>query len=152
MNIKLKIALLSILIAVVIIAPVLLLTQNGTQNGNETKIQVSDFNWTEDWIPCTGVTAMRGFNVTVQNLGTNDVENLKFEVKMINNGTTVATGFMLNGTGDHKLGSFGLRGGQVCTFRGIFLAIWWSWGGVIVVDVRLADVIVGELKVDYYYS
>jgi hypothetical protein len=155
MNVKLKIALLALLlIAIILIASLLLFNQN---IGNETKIQVSDFKWTGWWGSAVGVTAMRGFNVTVQNLGTNDVENLTLEVKMIANGTALQnTGIILSAKGVNDsaevLDSFGLRGGQVCTLKGVFLTTWWSWGGVttIVVDVRLADVVVGELKIDYY--
>jgi len=124
-------ALAIILVSIIIIAGVawLILSQTGNQVENQAyDVRITEFNWTGTWgFGPAGTLYGHGFNVTLHNLGTTDIDGVKVEVKLFANDSELwsQTWFdMLDDDGQVKSlinATFRLNAGEIRVFDGTFM-------------------------------
>ena len=124
-------ALAIILVSIIIIAGVawLILSQTGNQVENQAyNVRITEFNWTGTWgFGPAGTLYGHGFNVTLHNLGTTDIDGVKVEVKLFANDSELwsQTWFdMLDDDGQVKSlinATFRLNAGEIRVFDGTFM-------------------------------
>ena len=126
-----RVALAIILVSIIIIAGVawLILSQTGNQVENQAyNVRITEFNWTGTWgFGPAGTLYGHGFNVTLHNLGTTDIDGVKVEVKLFANDSELwsQTWFdMLDDDGQVKSlinATFRLNAGEIRVFDGTFM-------------------------------
>ena len=126
-----RVALAIILVSIIIIAGVawLILSQTGNQVENQAyDVRITEFNWTGTWgFGPAGTLYGHGFNVTLHNLGTTDIDGVKVEVKLFANDSELwsQTWFdMLDDDGQVKSlinATFRLNAGEIRVFDGTFM-------------------------------
>ena len=124
-------ALAIILVSIIIIAGVawLILSQTGNQVENQAyDVRITEFNWTGTWgFGPAGTLYGHGFNVTLHNLGTTDIDGVKVEVKLFANDSALwsQTWFdVLDDDGQVKSlinATFRLNAGEIRVFDGTFM-------------------------------
>ena len=124
-------ALAIILVSIIIIAGVawLILSQTGNQVENQAyDVRITEFNWTGTWgFGPAGTLYGHGFNITLHNLGTTDIDGVKVEVKLFANDSELwsQTWFdMLDDDGQVKSlinATFRLNAGEIRVFDGTFM-------------------------------
>jgi hypothetical protein len=95
---------------------------------NQTcNIKITNFQYTSSWGPIVGVEAAISFNLTIHNLGTEDIDGLSVEVKMFDannriiNTETKFAGLTITEFGtETSIGT--LFGGEVCTLQGAVMS------------------------------
>jgi len=106
----------------------LILNQMANQAENQiAHVKIADFKWTSDWGPGTvGILWCRSFNITLNNIGNQDLEGIKVEVKFLANNTELwtSTWFHERGTSvkspDYPNMTFELKAGEICELLGTF--------------------------------
>ena len=126
-----RVALAIILVSIIIIAGVawLILSQTGNQVENQAyDVRITEFNWTGTWgFGPAGTLYGHGFNITLHNLGTTDIDGVKVEVKLFANDSELwsQTWFdMLDDDGQVKSlinATFRLNAGEIRVFDGTFM-------------------------------
>jgi hypothetical protein len=80
----------SILIITGAVASFFLIQQSGNDDySNKDKVKIKMFSIGESWENPGGLEVTLPFNITLQNMGTNDVTSLKIRVEMFENGSSV---------------------------------------------------------------
>jgi hypothetical protein len=113
-------------------------------------VKIADFKWTSYWFPGpSSLTYNRGFNITLNNTGNQDLDGVKVEVKCLVNGTERYSETWL---GDYPNMSLSFRAGQAGELPGaviLGLSDFVDPGGELnfIVDVSVNGTVLDELQV-----
>jgi len=124
-------ALAIILISIIVLAGVTWLIFNQTENQVKTQkyeVKITDFNWTSRWaFGPVGTSYGRSFNVTLQNSGIMDLQEVKIEVKLFDNSNELWSQTWLDEVAtdghitSHPNVTFGISAGEIREFDGGFM-------------------------------
>jgi len=149
-NKKILIGLVLISIITITVVSLFLTQQIGNAN-NTNKVKIKAFSVGKSWENPGGLEVTLPFNITLQNMGANDLEGLSIEVKMFENGSSVnvETFFGENGQFNGTL-----RAGEVMEIKGLIgttinaTSIMFPIGGTSETFTYSAKVILDEAVLD----
>jgi hypothetical protein len=105
-----------VFISIITIVVSLFLTQQ-IGNANKTnKVKIKAFSVGNSWENPGGLEVTLPFNITLQNIGTNDLQGLKIGVEMFENGSSVRSGTFF---GEHEQFNGTLHVGEAREIKGL---------------------------------